>query len=592
MSTRTVCKVFRSALITAALGALLPAGASLQAGQEQSKTTTPVKPAIPAKLAVPTLKLPKPGAVPQRPGSPATTTGARPTTGSGITNGNPTGIKPTSSLKPATSSGITTGNRSRPSATTPTKAQPSGGGVPRNANPRTASTVTTTKAGDQVRRRSSGAPADVHIARSGMNIHHGLTGNARSSVERPDHSRVVAESGGRGYVQRPYFFAGHEYGQRTYWEHGRAYDRFYARYPYHGVYLEMYAPVAYYPPPFYGWAYNPWAVPVAYPLVAWGWASNPWYGYYGFYFAPYPIYASPLQWLTDYLISSSLAEAYQAQVYAGAPPPPPTGDAVALTPQVKDMIAAEVQRQIAIENREAVEQAAGPNPTISGVQRMLSDNMQHVFVAGRQLDVMDATGAECALSDGDALQLMPAPLPADATAATLTVLTSKGGVECRSGALVSVGISDLQDMQNHMREGIDQGLADLRAKQGQSGLPALPPSASGMPATAEFATNAPPANANASAQISQQTQEAERAEQEVLAQAGSGPVDALPGNQAPCPVQPLPTPAAKITAGLTEDQVRAAYGEPTRIADDGTKKIFMYGTLKVTLRDGKVVKVD
>ena len=94
----------------------------------------------------------------------------------------------------------------------------------------------------------------------------------------------------------------------------RAYDRFYARYPYHGVYVEMYSPAFYYPPAFYGWAYNPWAVPIAYPVAAWGWGGAPWYGFYGAYFTPYPVYASASLWLTDYLISTTLAAAYQANV--------------------------------------------------------------------------------------------------------------------------------------------------------------------------------------------------------------------------------------------------------------------------------------
>jgi hypothetical protein len=33
-------------------------------------------------------------------------------------------------------------------------------------------------------------------------------------------------------------------------------------------------------------------------------------------------------------------------------------------------------------------------------------------------------------------------------------------------------LTDLQEMQNHMRETIDQGLQDLQAKQGKGGLPA------------------------------------------------------------------------------------------------------------------------
>ena len=136
-----------------------------------------------------------------------------------------------------------------------------------------------------------------------------------------------------------------------------------------------------------------------------------------------------------------------------------------MTPQIKDMIAEEVKRQIALTNQEATVTAANnvPDPASSGIARMLSDNVQHVFVAGADLDVIDAGGTECAVSEGDALQLAGAP-PADATAANLVVLSSKGGKECHKGATVSVALTDLQDMQNHMRETIDPGMGDLQAK--------------------------------------------------------------------------------------------------------------------------------
>ena len=94
----------------------------------------------------------------------------------------------------------------------------------------------------------------------------------------------------------------------------------------------------------------------------------------------------------------------------------------------------------------------------------------------RDLDVIDASGTECAVSEGDALQLT-GRRPADATAATLVVLSSKGGVECHKGATVSVELTDLQDMQNHMRETIDAGMGDLQQKGGTGGLPAVPASA-------------------------------------------------------------------------------------------------------------------
>ena len=74
----------------------------------------------------------------------------------------------------------------------------------------------------------------------------------------------------------------------------------------------MYTPAFYYPPAYYGWAYNPWVVPVVYPVAAWGWGAAPWYGYYGAYFAPYPVYPSAAYWLADYLVAASLANAYAA----------------------------------------------------------------------------------------------------------------------------------------------------------------------------------------------------------------------------------------------------------------------------------------
>lgn len=57
-----------------------------------------------------------------------------------------------------------------------------------------------------------------------MEVHHGLNGNRRVVVERHDHTRIVAERGGRGYVQRPYSYHGHEYARRSYYYHGRYYN--------------------------------------------------------------------------------------------------------------------------------------------------------------------------------------------------------------------------------------------------------------------------------------------------------------------------------------------------------------------------------
>jgi hypothetical protein len=269
--------------------------------------------------------------------------------------------------------------------------------------------------------------------------------------------------------------------------------------------------------------------------MEWVFMAAPWYGYYGAYFTPYPVYAAPALWLTDYLISASLAAAYEAHVaaqaqaeVAGTAPPAP------LTPETKQMIADEVKRQVALENAEA--QANGSQQEAdaksSSIARILSDGQPHVFVPGKEFDLTAASGQECAVTDGDVLQLK-APPAADATAADLVVLSSKGGVECPRLTTVSVPIEDLQDMQNHMRETIDMGLQELQAKQGKGGLPAAPPSATAPPVAALVAQGAPPPDPAGAQDLAKQAQESEKAEQEVL-QSAAAPTGAANG-AAPAP---------------------------------------------------------
>jgi hypothetical protein len=431
-------------------------------------------------------------------------------------------------------------------------------------------TVAHNSKGD-VSRRPDGRPADVHNAGRNVDVHHGLNGSRVARSERPDHSRVVAERGGRGYSQHPYMYHGHEYAHRTYYANGRAYDRFYARYPYHGVYLEMYTPAFYFAPAYYGWAYNPWAAPIAY---SWGWGvATPWFGFYGGYFTPYAVYPSASYWLTDYMIANSLQAAYQAQAANAA-----AAQAVALSQQTKDLIAAEVQRQIALENAEAAAQAqnSAPDPN-TGIQRMMSDNIQHVFVVGADLDVLDSSGTECALGQGDALQLVTPPGPQE-TAATLIVLGSKGGVECKPRTTISVSVADLQDMQNHMRETIALGMTEMQTKQGQGGIPSLPASARTAPVKAAFAADAPGPDPNAAAEISAELKTADQAEQEVLSQT--------------TPAAGGPSATAEVKLGLSVDQVTAILGSPTAHYDVGPKQIYTFGNMKITFTNGVVTDIQ
>ncbi len=564
----------------------------------QAKKTTPApaaKPATPA--AKPAAVAPKTGAAG---GATAGHTGTTTTTAghTGVTTAGHTGVTTANRTNTTTRTTTTTTTTrttgvggahpnvaaGRPGGAARPEARPGAGRLPGHE--------VRTAHGGTIRRGPGGNVRDVHVAGRNMEIHHGLNGDRRVVVERRDHSRLVAERGGRGYLERPYRYGGRDYARRSYYYHGRMYERYYGGYAYRGVMVNYYTPAVYYRPAFYGWAYNPWVAPVPY---AWGFAANPWYGYYGFYFNPYPVYPSASLWLTDYLISTSLAAAYQAQVDAAIlakSQGQPVG-AAPLTPETKELISAEVQRQIALENSEAQSQtaqaAAAPDPASSSIQRLLTDNIQHVFVAGHDIDVVNAAGGECGVSQGDALQLVGPP-PADSTTASLIVLSSKGGADCHKADTVTVQISDLQEMQNHMRELIDQGMGDLQSKQGKGGLPTIPASAAGAPVKASFVSAAPPPDTNVGTEINAQLADADKAEKEVVAQApadATGQQVASAGGPEAPPVPAAP-PAPVSLMGMSPEEVTASLGQPTRIMDLGIKKIFVYKDMKVTFKNNKV----
>ena len=532
----------------------------------------PAKPAAAPKAA--------PAAKPAATGA-STSKGSSPTTAShGATT---TGSHPTTTTPHAatTTPHSTTSTPHAPA--TGAAAHTVGGGKTFGSGGRTATpanhTTVQTRNGS-VTKRPDGHVATLHDNKRGMEVHHSLSGNRRVVVERGDHSRIVAERGGRGYVQRPYMYHGHEYARRSYYYNGRYYHHYYGRYYYHGLWVNPYYPSYYYGPAFYGWAYNPWAAPIAY---GWGWGGNPWFGYYGAYFTPYPVYASPSLWLTDYIIANSLQAAYQARLNAQAAA---MSNPAPLTPETKQLIADEVRAQIALENNESktAGQAAEPDAASSSIQRALTDGKPHVFVAGHDLDVVDAGGTECAISEGDALQLTGQTAP-DAQAATLSVLASKGGKECPKGDTVQVSLTDLQDMQNHMRETIDAGMQELQKKQGQGGLPAAPAAARTAPVESAMATAAPPPppESEVKAEINQQSQEADKAEAEAGGTA-SGPGPNAAAEPAAAPVN--------IEIGQTIDQVTGALGSPKNIVNLGAKKIYVYKDMKITFKDGKVADVQ
>jgi hypothetical protein len=352
-----------------------------------------------------------------------------------------------------------------------------------------------------------------------MTVMHGNRGGRTIVSERADHSRVVSMGGRRGYVEHPYARGGHSYMRRTYWDHGHYYAHAYRGYYWHGRSYWGYAPAYYYGPGFYGWAYSPWASPVVY---SWGWGGSPWYGYYGGYFTPYPSYAAPSLWLTDYVISQNLQAAYdaqqadngggQGQQQGGGGAAPIQDSGTPLTPEVKQAIADEVKAEIAAEkNAAATPQQQAPPPgageaSAEQVPGALDPDFR-TFVVSTPLSEMAPDGSNCNLSPGDVLNRIDDTPDQDQRVDVLVTNAETG--DCTAGFKLAVAVDDLQDMRNHFREQVDAGLKQLADNKGKNGLPNAPDTRT----TAVPDAQAEP-DANAQSDIQQQQQEANQAEQQ------------------------------------------------------------------------------
>lgn len=294
---------------------------------------------------------------------------------------------------------------------------------------------------------------------------------------------------------------------RTYYWGGRPYAVVYRTSYWGGRPYYWYAPAYYYRPAYYGWAYNPWAAPVYY---RWGWFGDPWYAAYGYYFTPYPAYASAGLWLTDFILAENLRLAYEEQqnaLVAEAAPPPPAPGTAQLSPEVKQLIAEEVRQQLAAE-REAAASPPRPGAQDANLAPPALDPKQRVFIVASNLDVVTDDGQECALTAGDII-LRTGDNVVD-NKVGVSVQSSKRG-DCVSGANAQVDVADLQEMHNHFREQLDNGLKHLADNQGKNGLPAAPDTATS--AAPDVPTPEP--DQDAQAQLQDVQNEADKADRDV-----------------------------------------------------------------------------
>ena len=109
---------------------------------------------------------------------------------------------------------------------------------------------------------------------------------------------------------------------------------------------------------------------------------------------------------------------------------------------------------------------------------------------------------------------------------------------------------------------------------------------------ASFAEGAPPPDPAVAAQIGQQIQAGDKAEQEVATLA---PAPAMVGAPAPAARAAAPAPAGppvEVSVGQTVDQVSALMGNPTKVFDLGAKKVYVYKDMKITFSAGKVSNIE
>jgi hypothetical protein len=361
-----------------------------------------------------------------------------------------------------------------------------------------------------------------------MNISRGVNGG-RTVVSERNGARIVTRGRG-GYVQRAYVArGGRTFVSRTYVSGGVVRVGVYRSYYYGGRPYYGYYPGVWYHPGFYGWGLHPWGVNVYWGVGAWGWGGAPWWGFYGGWWNPYPYYAGPAFWLTDYLIAANLQAAYAARAEAqadamtadaqasgdqggggGDAAPAPASNAVVLTPEVKEAIAEEVKAQLAAQQAQTQQGASGqaaPAPANASAPPPALDPAHRTFIVDTNVTAV-ANGQECGLTGGDVLTRLTDTPDADQTV-NVSIGASKKG-DCATGQTVAVKVDDLQEMYNHFQEQLTNGMGELAKKQGTGGMPAAPDTG-----TTPSDVQPPPPDATAEKELQEQQQQADQTETQV-----------------------------------------------------------------------------
>ena len=332
--------------------------------------------------------------------------------------------------------------------------------------------------GPRVREASRGFPGGrVRVVRYGNN----LSGTVERAV-RPGLMSRTFVGGGRVLYTHVY--------QRHVWHRfGRAFA------------YETFVPAVRYPAIYYGWALAAWPRPVAY---AWGWQVQAWYPRYGFLFTPYPVYASPDLWMTDYIIAQSMQTAYYAQSPAPAWEPLPSGASaaaqdssdstpavqpsdpavaappsdrpsapVALPPAITPQVKAQLNAQIKVQLQEQQAAAAAPAVlTTQSTPAALRPN--HVFFQVVQpLSVsLGTANGHCSLSANDYIKRTGGMSEDDWMIPVVVELSRPS--DCPEGLQTRIGLNDLNAMENEQEAQVMEAMRAASKSMGPNGPPSGP----------------------------------------------------------------------------------------------------------------------
>ena len=317
--------------------------------------------------------------------------------------------------------------------------------------------------------------------------------------------RSTSYSPGRGQVERPVF--GHPCCvRRSYLVGQRSYAVVYRGYSYRGAVYYRPVPAYVYSPAFYGWTVNPWGAPVVY---GWGWAGQPWYAAYGSVFTPYQNYAGFNSWMTDYVISSNLQQAYDAGRADGEnanqePPPPITSD---MKQQLSNQIEDDLKNQQ--QQADAAEAASQPNANIAPITSTpddVPDALRPGHVLFRVTSPLNVTadGQDCVLSADDWVTRTG---DLDQNGMVNIQVKASRSTDCHQGATSQIALNDLMVMQGDFEQQERTGMQYASTNLGKNGLPQGPD-----PGAAPIALGTTVADANLSKTLQQQQQDADHDE--------------------------------------------------------------------------------